>query len=207
VLSEVQIIDFARAIRAGVAMMADTLHTPRAFDSHFTPVQLAHLYQIKTQLLSCDPESKKLLDQTATRVQRMVRRCRIIKLVHGILETRSHYHPAVIALDHHLQSHGLDRHVQELIDDDHDVWTISQCTPGDLKSVYAIPMGAAVRLLQDLQRKFTTVPDGLADPLPHKTSNRAVAMHVAKAVLVLLEVLFPDEWRSCVVTGLALCKN
>lgn len=175
-------------MRSGVVKLVKDGASPRAFDTCFKPCQLTFLYDVKTRLMMCDRQVGATMVRAATLVQRRVRHRRVFRQVLLWLETRSHYHPAVLALDRTMQAHGLERFVQSLIDDDQDVWTVSQCSPGDLKSVYGIPMGAAVRLLQDLHVRLAQdrVP---GSRLPHRLSNRAVAKHVARAVLRLLEVL------------------
>jgi hypothetical protein len=175
-------------------MLTQVQSSPRLYDGNFTQVQLKYLYNIKTQLMMCDPHGEASMIRATTIVQRLVRRRRIIKEVLAVLETRSHYHPAVLAMDQNLQAHGLGRFAQALIDDDHDVFTILQCSPGDLKMVYGIPMGAAVRLLQDLHPKFKHAPDEVSVAMRHRTPNHTIAKHVANGVLLLLEVSTPDQF-------------
>lgn len=78
--------------------------------------------------------------------------------------------------------------MQALLDDDHDPWTLCQCSAGDLVSKYQIPMGTAVRLLHSLRDRAGKDATGKSSFVQCKSSNRVIAHHVASAILSLLEV-------------------
>ena len=78
--------------------------------------------------------------------------------------------------------------MQAFLDDDHDPWTLSQCSAGDLTSKYQIPMGTAVRLLHSMRDSTTKDATGKSSLVQRKSSNRVVAHHVATAILSFLEV-------------------
>lgn len=78
--------------------------------------------------------------------------------------------------------------MQALLDDDHDPWTLCQCSAGDLVSKYQIPMGTAVRLLHSMRDRAGKDATGTSSLVQRKSSNRVIAHHVATAILSLLEV-------------------
>lgn len=86
------------------------------------------------------------------------------------------------------------RDVQALMADDHDAWTLCQCTPGDLKAAYGIPMGTAVRLIHSIRARLEVVLE--ADEDKERANTRTVAFIVSSAVTTLLEVRIAPNLRT-----------
>ena len=221
-----QLLEYARAIKKGLAMLADSTrtYTPRVMDSTFTRLQLEQIYAIKLDIQLSDPAIAGRLKYMACMLQRAARHGRVMRLVQSGLDVRSKYHSAVLAMESELQKLGLETYVQVpffssiqehfiplrrkacvstlvgacaeaparaqvLIEDDHDLWTLSKCSAGDLKAAYGMPMGTAVRLISAVQLRL--LDEGPADQgKPVRASTRSVAHHVANAVLHLQDVRF-----------------
>lgn len=109
-----QLLEYARAIKKGLSMLADSTrtYTPRTMDMTFTKVQLEEIYAIKLDIQLSDPAIAGRLRHITCMLQRAARHGRIMRLVQSSLDTRSKYHAAVLAMESELQKLGLDSYMQ-----------------------------------------------------------------------------------------------
>eukprot|EP00892_Ulva_mutabilis_P006747 jgi/Ulvmu1/4444/UM002_0169.1 len=182
-------VDCAKGIRIGASQLMDphSKTARRDIDRNATSLQLQVLYDVKLFIDLSDEHRSSQLKAAARVLEKTCKRIVMIKRITALLEKESHYHPAVLAMEHQLQNHGLDHMLQALLDDDHDPWTLCQCSAGDLVSKYHIPMGTAVRLLHSM-RDSTQTDTGKGSWVQRKSSNRIIAHHVATAILTMIEM-------------------
>lgn len=84
-------------------------------------------------------------------------------------------------------------YMQTFLEDDHDAWTLSQCQPNEMHRVYNIPIRTATAFLEDIVRSAVT--QGIVKAPTMRASHRAVAIHVAHAVSMFLQVsLVSMDW-------------
>lgn len=102
-------LDCAKGIRTGAAQLMNPNRTVtrRDIDRNATPLQLQALYDVKLFIDLSDPAKKARLRATANLLEKSCKRAFLVKRIIADLEKQSHYHPAVLAMEHELQKFGL----------------------------------------------------------------------------------------------------
>lgn len=113
-LKLMQMLDCAKGIRTGAAqlMNPNSTTTRREIDRNATPLQLQAIYDVKLFIDLSDPGKYARLRTTARMLEKACKRVFLVKRVIAHLEKQSHYHPAVLAMEHELQNHGLEHLLQ-----------------------------------------------------------------------------------------------
>lgn len=109
-----QMLDCAKGIRTAVLQLMNphSKTTRREIERNATAFQLQVLYDVKLFIDLADPYTYRKLRDVARVLEKTCKRIVLVKRVTALLEKQSHYHPAVLAMEHELQSHGLDNMLQ-----------------------------------------------------------------------------------------------
>lgn len=107
----------AKGIRTAAAqLMNPNSVTPRReIERNATPLQLTVLYDVKLSIDLGDPAKRERLRAAARMLVKACKHIVLVKRILAHLEKQSHYHPAVLAMEHVLQNYGLEHLLQVLI--------------------------------------------------------------------------------------------